>query len=109
MASFKTVLLPTNDLAASRELYTKLLGAAPTTDSEYYVGFDIDGQQIGLVPGSQDVIPHLHVDDLEAATQTVTDAGGSIVDGPREVGGGRRVSVVKDASGAQIGLIHDAA
>lgn len=108
MGNFRTVLLPTTDLAASRELYTRLLGVPPVADSEYYVGFDVDGQQIGLVPGTTAVVPHLHVDDLEEAIQLITDAGGSVVDGPKAVGGGRRVAVIQDASGAQFGLTHDA-
>lgn len=108
MGNFQTVLLPTNDLAASREFYIKLLGVQPNADSDYYVGFDVDGQQIGLVPGSTTVQPNLHVDDMESSLELVTAAGGAIVDEPREVGGGRRVAVIRDASGAQFGLIHDA-
>lgn len=108
MGNFRTVLLPTNDLAASRELYIKLLGTQPNADSDYYVGFDVDGQQIGLVPGTTAVVPQLHVDDLEAASQLIVDAGGSVVEEPKEVGGGRRVAVIQDPSGARFGLIHDA-
>lgn len=108
MGNFQTVLLPTNDLAASRALYTELLGVQPVADSDYYVGFDVDGQHIGLVPGATAVVPHLHVDDLESAIALITDAGGTVVDQPRAVGGGRRVAVVHDASGAQFGLTHDA-
>lgn len=107
MASFQTILLPTNDLAASRELYTKLLGVEPVADAPYYVGFDVDGQHIGLNPQGDRVLPNLHVDDLEQAIQLITDTGGTVLDEPREVGGTRRVAVVQDASSAVIGLIHD--
>lgn len=109
MGNFHIVLLPTNDLAASRELYTKLLGTQPTADSDYYVGFEVDGQHIGLVPGAATVMPQLQVDDMDSATRLITEAGGTVVDAPKEVGGGRRVAVVRDASGAQFGLTHDAA
>ena len=107
MRSFATVLLPATDLAASRELYQALLGAEPTADTPYYVGFDVDGQQIGLVPGATVVRPHLHVPDMEAAVQRITAAGGSVVDEPHEVGGGRPVAAVRDMAGAEIGLIAD--
>ena len=107
MASFKTVLIPTNDIAASRELYRALLGAAPTADTPYYVGFDIDGQHTGLVPGTTAVRPHLHVPDMDAAIEQVTSAGGTVLDEPRDVGGGRLVAAVADMAGAQIGLIAD--
>lgn len=108
MGNFNIVLLPSNDLAASRALYTELLGTQPVADSDYYVGFEVDGQHIGLVPGAEAVVPHLQVDDLEAAAALITGAGGTVVDGPRSVGNGRRVAVVRDASGAQFGLTHDA-
>lgn len=107
MASFQTVLLPAADLAASRELYRSLLGVEPTADSAYYVGFDVDGQHIGLVPGTPVVRPHLHVKDMHAAVEQVTSAGGVVVDEPRDVGGGRLVAVVRDMAGAEIGLLAD--
>lgn len=107
MPGFATVLLPATDLAASRELYQVLLGAEPTADTPYYVGFDVDGHQIGLVLGATVVRPHLHVPDMEAALRCITTAGGSVVDESHEVGGGRLVAVVRDMAGAEIGLIAD--
>lgn len=108
MASFKTVLIPATDLSASRELYRSLLGVDPSADSDYYVGFDVDGQHIGLVPGTSVVRPHLHVDDMDAAVALVTAAGGAVLEEPKEVGSGRRVAVVRDPAGAEIGLLSDA-
>ena len=46
----KTVLHPVSDLAAAKAVYTALLGRPPQHDSSYYVGFDAEGQHIGLVP-----------------------------------------------------------
>jgi extradiol dioxygenase family protein len=46
----KTVLHPVSDLPAATAMYTALLGVAPQSDTEYYVGFEIGGQQIGLLP-----------------------------------------------------------
>lgn len=107
MASFRTILIPAGDLAASRDLYRDLLGVAPTADEAYYVGFDVDGQHIGLVPGGSAVRPHLHVSSMDEAVQRVTSAGGVVVEDPRDVGGGRLVGVVRDPAGAEIGLIED--
>ena len=47
----KTVLHPVSDLAAAKAVYTVLLGVPPQADSSYYVGFDVAGQHIGIVPG----------------------------------------------------------
>ena len=40
----KTVLHPVADLAASKTMYTALLGVEPAADSPYYVGYDVEGQ-----------------------------------------------------------------
>ena len=42
---------PVSDLAAAKPVYTALLGIPPQTDSDYYVGYEAEDQQIGLVPG----------------------------------------------------------
>jgi catechol 2,3-dioxygenase-like lactoylglutathione lyase family enzyme len=46
----KTVLHPVSDLAAAKSVYTALLGVEPSSDAAYYVGYEAEGQQIGLVP-----------------------------------------------------------
>jgi hypothetical protein len=53
----KTVLHPVSDLETAKAMYAALLGIPPQTDSSYYVGFEAEGQQIGLVPsgGPQDM------------------------------------------------------
>src|SRR4051794_24739865 len=47
----KTVLHPVSDLATAKGVYAALLGVPPQTDTPHYVGFDVAGQHIGLVPG----------------------------------------------------------
>jgi catechol 2,3-dioxygenase-like lactoylglutathione lyase family enzyme len=47
----KTVLAPVSDLAAAKAVYAALLGVQPMADAPYYVGFEANGQHIGLVPG----------------------------------------------------------
>jgi predicted enzyme related to lactoylglutathione lyase len=108
----KTVLHPVSDLAAAKAVYTALLGAAPTADSEYYVGYDAQGQHIGLVPagGPQKMtspVAYWHVADIEAKLAEVTAAGAAVQDAPRDVGGGRLVATFTDPDGNVLGLIQD--
>ena len=108
----KTVLHPVSDLEAAKKVYTALLGTPPQTDSPYYVGYDVAGQQIGLVPkgGPQDMtspVAHWHVTDIEAALAELTAAGAAVKDPAREVGGGRVVASVTDPDGNVLGLIQD--
>ncbi|MHB1988299.1 MAG: hypothetical protein ACYCSF_10000 [Acidimicrobiales bacterium] len=44
----KIVLPPVSDLVAAKVVYAALLGLSPQADSDYYVGFDVAGQHLGL-------------------------------------------------------------
>jgi predicted enzyme related to lactoylglutathione lyase len=102
-----------SDLAKAKPVYAALLGVEPSADSEYYVGFDAEGQHIGLVPGGgpqamTSPIAYWHVADIEAKLAEVTAAGASVKDAPRNVGGGRLVASFTDLDGNVLGLIQDA-
>jgi extradiol dioxygenase family protein len=43
----RTVLHPVSDLAGAKAVYAALLGVARQTESDGYVGFEAEGQQIG--------------------------------------------------------------
>ncbi|MFH0246497.1 VOC family protein [Streptomyces sp. HK10] len=107
----KTVLHPVADVAAAKKVYAALLGIEPQTDAEYYVGFDVAGQHIGLVPaGAQDMtsqVAYWHVSDIEAKIAEVTAAGATVTSPVKEVGGGRRVATVTDLDGNVLGLLQD--
>jgi len=110
----KTVLHPVSDVEQAKTVYTALLGIEPQTDSPYYVGFDVAGQHIGLLPGGGPQgltapVAYWHVDDIEAKVAEVTAAGATVKDAPNEVGGGRVVASVVDADGNVLGLIQDKA
>jgi extradiol dioxygenase family protein len=46
----KTIMYPVTDLANAKTLYGELLGVELYMDEAYYVGFNIEGQNIGLDP-----------------------------------------------------------
>jgi predicted enzyme related to lactoylglutathione lyase len=108
----KTVLHPVSDLAKAKEVYTALLGVAPQNDTEYYVGFDVGGQHIGLVPGGgpqglTSPVTYWEVPDIEAKLAEVSAAGAIVKDPATDVGGGRRVATVTDPDGNVLGLLQD--
>ncbi|QNE18676.1 glyoxalase [Kribbella qitaiheensis] len=105
----KTVLHPVTDLEKAKAIYTALLGIEPQTDSKYYVGFDVEGQHIGLVPGEDMTSPvsYWHVADIEAKLAEVTAAGATVKDAPRDVAEGRLVATFTDADGNVLGLVQD--
>ncbi|HEX3974651.1 MAG TPA: VOC family protein [Solirubrobacteraceae bacterium] len=108
----KTVLHPVSDLAAAKAVYTALLGVSPSADAEYYVGYDTEGQHIGLVPGGGPQgmaapVAYWHVADIEAKLAEVTAAGATVKERVRDVGGGRLVASVADPDGNVLGLLQD--
>ena len=108
----KTVLHPVADLAAAKRVYTALLGQEPQVDEAYYVGYDVAGQHIGLVPaggpqGMTSPVAYWQVSDIEAKLAEVTAAGGTVQEPARDVGGGRIVATVTDADGNVLGLAQD--
>jgi|SRR5947209_19176796 len=108
----KTVLHPVSDVAAAKAVYAALLGMPPQTDSSYYVGFDAQGQHIGLVPGGgpqqmTSPVAYWHVPDIDAKLTEVTAAGATVKEPPHDVGGGRLVATVTDPDGNVLGLLED--
>src|SRR6478609_5255468 len=108
----KTVLHPVSDLTKAKAVYTALLGAAPQHDAPYYVGYDVAGQHIGLVPngaeqGMTGPVAYWHVADIEGKLAELTAAGASVKDSPRDVGGGRLVATVTDPDGNVLGVLQD--
>jgi predicted enzyme related to lactoylglutathione lyase len=108
------VLHPVSDVEKAKAVYSALLGIDPQADSAYYVGYDVAGHHIGLVPGGgpqglTSPVAYWHVDDIEAKVAEVTAAGATVKDAPSEVGGGRVVASVVDLDGNVLGLVQDKA
>jgi predicted enzyme related to lactoylglutathione lyase len=107
----KTVIYPVKDLAAAKQLYGTLLGVPPIMDEVYYVGFNVDGQDVGLDPhghskGMTGPIGYWHVDDINKSLEAIVDAGGETQQPVSDVGGGKLVATVKDTDGNIIGLLQ---
>jgi predicted enzyme related to lactoylglutathione lyase len=108
----QTVLHPVSDLEQAKTLYSALLGQAPQTDGPYYVGYDVAGQHIGLVPGGgpqrlTSPVAFWHVSDIEAMVAALESAGATVRDPVGNVGGGRLTATVTDLDGNVLGLIQD--
>jgi predicted enzyme related to lactoylglutathione lyase len=107
----KIVLHPVSDPIAAKAVYTALLGIPPQHEAPYYVGFETEGQHIGLVPdgaaqGMTSPVAYWQVADIEAKLAEVTAAGATVKDPPRDVGG-RLVATFTDLDGNVLGLMQD--
>jgi predicted enzyme related to lactoylglutathione lyase len=105
----KTILYPVKDMTQAKTLFSKFLGVDPYADQPYYVGFKIDGQDIGLVPNNPEaaVAAFFQVDDIKNSLQILVDGDATIIQNVKNVGGGRLVASVKDKDGNVIGLVQN--
>jgi predicted enzyme related to lactoylglutathione lyase len=109
----RTVIYPVTDLARAKALLETLTGVKPSTDQPYYVGFNVDGQQIGLDPrgraaGMTGPVCYWHVPDIRRSLQALLDAGATPLQGVTDVGGGKLIASLKDADGNVFGLVQPA-
>ena len=107
----KTVIYPVKDIAAAKKLYSKLLGVEPYANQAYYVGFRVGDQEIGLDPnghkqGMTGPVGYYHVDDIKKSLQQLLDAGATVQQEVKDVGGGKLIAAVLDADSNIIGLIQ---
>ena len=110
----KNILHPVTDVEAAKTVYSALLGIAPTADSPYYVGYDVGGVHVGLVPGGGPQgmtapVAYWEVADIAAKLAEVTAAGATEKDAVRDVGNGRLVASFTDLDGNVVGLLQDPA
>jgi predicted enzyme related to lactoylglutathione lyase len=104
--AIRSWVIPVSDLGAAKAVYTALLGE-PHTDESYYVGYNVDGFEVGLNPGEDEVggpVAFADVDDFDATRETLLSAGATERSAPRQVAPEARICVLADADGNPIGL-----
>jgi predicted enzyme related to lactoylglutathione lyase len=105
----RTTVYPVTDLAKAKTWYANVFGQAPYFDQPFYVGFEIGGFELGLVP---DGTPGIHgskvywgVDDIAAETARIVGLGATLSGEIQDVGEGIRVAELLDPFGNVLGLI----
>src|SRR3954463_14073746 len=103
--TIRSLVVPVSDLNAAKAVYSALLGS-PHTDESYYVGYNINGFEVGLNPagGSGGPVAFADVEDLDAAREPLLAAGATEHDAPHQVAPGTRICVLADPDGNPIGL-----
>lgn len=107
----RTVIYPTPDLAQGKAWYASVLGKDPYFDEPYYVGFSVEGFELGLIPdgepGSHGAMAYWGVSDAAAELQRVLDLGATLLDALQDVGSGILVASVLDPFGNRFGIIEN--
>ena len=103
----RTAVYPARDLAKAKAWYRLMLGRDPYFDAEYYVGFEVGGFELGLIPEGDSVEVYWGVADIAAELERLRGYGASVLEEIKEVGGDIKVAVVADPSGNRFGLIEN--
>ena len=110
----RTVIYHVKDIDAAKEWYIKATGIEPYFDEPFYVGFDINGFELGLDPdpkffsNGNHTLSYWAVDDTEEASAKLTGIGGKLIQPRTNVGGTIHIAIVEDPFGNHIGLMEGA-
>ncbi len=104
----RTVVYPVKDIASAKALFRRLLGVEPYADTPYYVGFKMGGQDIGLDPNGhrEGLTVYYQVDNIQESLQSLREAGATVVQEIKDIGGGGLIASVQDENGNLIGLVQ---
>lgn len=107
----RTAIYPASDLAAAKDWYSKVLDTPPYFDEPFYVGFQVGGFELGLIPDGSTSIHGTQalwgVNDAQATMQKLLDLGAVSVEPVTEVGGGILVAAVQDPFGNRFSIIQN--
>jgi predicted enzyme related to lactoylglutathione lyase len=107
----RTVLYPAPDLGRGKEWYTQVLGKGPYFDQPFYVGFEVGGFELGLLPdaepGAAGCVAYWGVPDAAAAVARLLGLGAVLHDDVKDVGEGIKVATVLDPFGNVFGVIEN--
>lgn len=102
--NIKLIVYPVKDLEGAKALYGNFLGVKPYVDGPYYVGYKLNDLEVGLDPNGQAVIGYIDVADIKSYLKTLVDAGATMHQDIKDVGGGMLIAQVKDTNGNILGL-----
>jgi len=110
LLGLRTVIYPSPDLDAAKTWWSTILGAEPYFDEPYYVGFDVAGYELGLLPvgdPADGALTYWGVDDVATAFETALAEGATAHAPVSDVGGGIVTASVTNPVGAIVGFIFN--
>lgn len=110
----RTTIYKVSDLSGAKDWYARAFGTEPYFDEPFYVGFNVAGYELGLLPDAgpaeektANVLSYWGVEDIEAEVARFIGLGATEDTPPTNVGGEITVATVKDPWGNAIGLIYN--
>ena len=107
----RTVSYPVPDIAEGTAWYQRALERAPYFNEPFYVGFEVGGFELGLIPdgtpGATGATAYWATSDIDTEVARLTALGATLSWPVTDVGGGIRMAIVNDPYGNQFGLIDN--
>ncbi|QHV93808.1 VOC family protein [Spirosoma endbachense] len=107
----RTVIYAAPDLSATKAWYAKALAIEPYFDEPFYVGFNVGGYELGLIPDATIVegstISYWGVADINKVMQRFLNLGATLHTDIQDVGDGIKTASIKDPFGNVVGLIEN--
>jgi predicted enzyme related to lactoylglutathione lyase len=110
----RTAIYAVPDIARAREWYSDVFGVAPYFNEPFYVGFNIGGYELGLMPAAEHrepgpggALPYWGVESAQKAWEHLLSKGAEPVSPVQDVGEGIRVATVRDPFGNLLGIIEN--
>ena len=104
------------DLDAAKQWYIKAFGTKPYFDEPFYVGFNIGGYELGLMPTEkkeeglpENILMYWGVENVQAVFDSFIKLGAEPHEEPHSVGEPLIVASVRDPWGNVIGFIYNPA
>ena len=101
------------DLNNAKKWYTEAFETEPYFDMPFYVGFNIGGYELGLMPKEEgvekgnNVLVYWAVDNVATAFNELLKKGATEHTAPQDVGEGILLATVKDPWGNILGIIYN--
>jgi predicted enzyme related to lactoylglutathione lyase len=107
LQGLRTVIYQVRDLAGATEWYTRVAGHPPYFNQPFYVGFEVGGYELGLLPDGDGVATYWGTADIDAEHARLIALGAKPNGEIKDVGEGIRVASVLDPFGNVIGIIEN--
>ena len=110
LLGLRTVIYPSPHLEASKAWWTDLLGVGPYFDEPFYVGFNVGGYELGLLPTANPddgALTYWGVPDVNAAVAAAISYGATEHVPAAEVGDEIVTATVRTPQGEIVGFIYN--
>ena len=114
MLGLRTTIYKVSDLLKAKSWYAKAFETQPYFDEPFYVGFNIGGYELGLLPEEENqtskgdnVMSYWGVEDIHKIYNHLIELGATEHEKPTSVGGELMVASVFDPWQNVIGIIYN--